>query len=183
MATAVEALIQRQDAVLAFLRDNGQLSLAIDFEGSYRPLLVLACGSFFESYLTDHLCSFTLKSSDPRVAAFIKNKSLKRQYHTLFNWEQANINQFLGFFGEEYKAATIAAINSDKDLLQGMRDFLQLGSARNSVAHSNLSALSPDLTIEDIKQLYSRAWTFLKFLCNTLDVVQTGDNRQTPAPP
>jgi hypothetical protein len=182
MPTAVEALIQRQDAVLAFLRDNGQLSLAIDFEESYRPLLVLACGSFFETHLTDHLCAFARAVSDPRIAEFLKNKALKRQYHSLFNWEQANINQFLGLFGEEYKAAISGAINSDEKLVRGMRNFLQLGSERNKVAHSNLSALSPDLTIDEIKQRYSDAWVFLQFLCSTLNAVRPAQDLAAPAP-
>ncbi len=181
MTTAVEALIQRQDAVLAFLRDNGQLSLAIDFEDGYRPLLVLACGSFFESYLTDHLCNFARELSDPRIAEFLKNKALKRQYHTLFNWEAANISQFVAMFGEEYKAATNGAINSDDKLNQGMRNFLQLGAERNRIAHSSLSAISPDLTIDEIKQRYFDAWAFLQFLCGTLAAVHPAGHPPVPA--
>jgi hypothetical protein len=181
MTTAVEALIQRQDAVLAFLRDNGQVSLAIDFEESYRPLLVLVCGSFFESHLTDHLSAFARKVSDPRIAEFLKNKALKRQYHTLFSWEQANINQFLGLFGEEYKATTSGTINADEKLIRGMRNFLQLGAERNKVAHSHLSAISPDLTIDEIKQRYSDAWAFLQFLCSTLSAIQPPEEPPAPA--
>ena len=170
MPTAVDALIQRQDAVLAFLRENGQVSLALDFEDSYRPLLVLACGSLFETHLTDHLVEFARAASDPRIAEFVRNKGLKRQYHTLFSWDQANINQFLGLFGEPFRAAVSTAINSDENLVQGMRGFLQLGAERNKIAHTNLSAISPELTIEEIKQRYASAWNFLQFLCGKLAV-------------
>ena len=181
MPTAVDALIERQDAVLAFLRESGQISLAIDFEDTYRPLLVLACGSFFETYLTDHLCTFALEASDSRLAAFLKNKGLKRQYHTLFDWERSNVNAFLGLFGEDYKSATRQTIESNEKLAQGMRNFLQLGAERNRIAHINLSAISPDLTLDEIKQRYSSAWAFLQFLCSTLCPITLADNPEATA--
>lgn len=117
--------------------------------------------------MTDHLCDFARAVADPRIAEFLKNKALKRQYHSLFDWERANVNQFLGLLGEDYKAATAALITADESLAQGMRHFLQLGAERNKIAHS-VSAISPDLTIGEIKQRYDNAWRFLQFLCSTL---------------
>jgi hypothetical protein len=168
MPTAVEALTERQDAVLVFLREAGQISLAIEFEESYRKLLVMACGSFFEAHLTDHLCDFALAVADLRIAQLVKNKGLKRQYHSLFTWDAANVNTFLGLFGEEFKTSVAREIVTENGLMLGMRSFLLLGSERNKLAHGNLGAVSTDLTIDEIKRHYDAAWNFLQFLCGKL---------------
>ena len=168
MATVIDRLVERQDAVLNFLREANQLSMAMDFEDSYKKLLIMTCGSWFESYLINHICDFAKSAADPRISELVKNKALNRQYHTLFKWDAANINQFLGMFGEAYKQRVSAVLNEDIVLTKGMRDFLQIGVERNRLAHGNLGEISPDLTVQEIKDKFYSAWLFLQFLTSTL---------------
>ena len=168
MATAIDNLVQRQDAVLSFLRQANQLSMALDFEDSYRKLLVMACGSQFETYLVAHICDYAKVAADERIAELVKNKAMSRQYHSLFKWDAANVNSFLGVFGETYKGRVSKQLASDEVLMKGVRDFLQIGAERNRLAHGNLGEISPDLTVEEIKEKYQSAWGFLQYLTSTL---------------
>src|SRR5258708_2033077 len=170
MATAIDRLVERQDAVLNFLRDSNQLSMALDFEDSYRKLLVMACGSLFESYLLAHIYDFARSSSDIRVAEFVKNKALNPQYHTLFKWDAANVNQFLGVFGEAYKQRISTELNANVSLNQGVRDFLQIRAERNRLAHGILGEIAHDLTVQEIKDKFYSAWSFLQYLAGPLTI-------------
>lgn len=174
MSTAIDYLIKRQDAVLDFLRDSNQLSMALDFEDSYKKLLIMACGSLFESHLVTHICDFAKSGSDIRIAELVKNKALNRQYHSLFKWDAANINHFLGVFGDVYKERISAELGANERLTEGMRNFLQLSAERNRLAHGNLGEISPDLTVQEIKDKFYSAWSFLGYLSGTLTVVTNG---------
>lgn len=170
MATAIDRLVERQDAVLKFLSDANQLSMALDFEDSYKKLLVMACGSLFEFHLITHINSFVGRSSDIRVAELVRNKALSRQYHTLFKWDASNVNSFLGVFGENYKQRVSVELNANASLTTGMRNFLQIGAERNRLAHGNLGEISPDLTVQEIKEKFYSAWAFLQYLTSTLEI-------------
>lgn len=172
MATAIDRLIERHDCILAALTSASEISDALVFEDTYKKLLILACGSFFEDHLVTHLCDFARRAADPRVAELVRNKALSRQYHTLFDWDGArNVNRFLGLFGEDHKRKVGAKIAADRELDSAMQAFLLVGAERNRLAHGNLAVLSPDLTVEEIKSKYRDAWTFLQYLCQELSVV------------
>lgn len=175
MTTAIDLLIERHDRILAALQGGGEISDGLVFEDSYKKLLILACGSFFESHLVTHLNEFARSAADPRIAAFVRNKALSRQYHTLFDWDGVrNVNRFLALFGDEHKKQVVSKIASDPQLEPAMHAFLLVGAERNRLAHGNLAALSPDLTVAEIKEKYRQAWLFLQFLCSELSVVEHG---------
>jgi hypothetical protein len=174
MSTAIDRLVERQDAVLTFLRDSSQLSMALDFEDSYKKLLIMACGSLFETHLVNHICDFARVAADPRIAELVKNKALSRQYHTLFNWEAANVNQFLSVFGDVYKQRISGELAASAALTRGMRDFLQIGAERNRLAHGNLGEISPDLTVQEIKDKFYSAWSFVSYVTGTLAIDSQG---------
>jgi hypothetical protein len=170
MTTAIDLLIERHDAVLNFLRESNETSMALDFEDSYKKLLVLTCSSLFESLLINSIYDFAKNSSDDaRIAELVRNKALSRQYHTFFDWDKTNVNKFLGVFGEGYKQDVVENLNINESLMQGMRDFLQIGALRNRLVHGNLVEASPDLTVLEIKEKFYSAWVFLEYLSGTLE--------------
>jgi hypothetical protein len=173
MATVIDGLIERHEQILAYLRERGELSLALEVESNFKKLLVMACGSFFETEIIGCLENYAAANAETRLCALIKNKALKRQYFTMFDFDEGkNANRFLSLFGAEFKDRVSEEIRTHAGHSAAMRDFLMLGSERNQLAHGNLAALSIDLTLEEIKQMYQRAFLFVGLLQSKFSVDQ-----------
>ena len=175
MATVIDGLIHRQEEILAFLKESGELSLALEFESNLKKLLVMACGSYFESEVISWLEQYSSENAEPRLCSLIRNKALKRQYFTMFDFEAGtNANRFWGLFGADFKESVSREISQDQTHERAIRDFLKLGLERNLLAHANLAAATVDLTLEEVKQMYMRASMFIdlvkaKFPCGSLE--------------
>jgi hypothetical protein len=165
MATVIDGLIQRQEAILSYLKEHGELSLALEFEGNFKKLFVMACGSFFENELIAWLENYAAQNSELRLSALIKNKALKRQYFTMFDFDEGrNANKFLSLFGSEFKDTVSVEIRASEIHTRAMKDFLTLGAERNLLAHANLAAMTIDRTLDELKQMYLRALSFVSLL-------------------
>lgn len=162
--TVIDALASRNDAIVGFLREKGEVSLALDAEANFKKLLVMACGSFFEEQLTGVLEAFAGRSGEARLAAFVRNKALKRQYHSLFKWDAANVNGFLGLFGEVFAKKVTKELADSEELTRSMRSFLWLGERRNQLAHGNIAAVPIDETKDEILEKFSAAWKFVRYV-------------------
>jgi hypothetical protein len=165
MPTVIDALISRQDAILSYLRGQHEISLALELEANFKKLLIIACGSYFEAELINCLEMYADKNAEQRLFALIRNKALKRQYHTMFDWDEGrNANKFLSMFGMEFKESVAREIRDTEVCQKAMIDFLALGAERNVLAHGNLAALGVDKTLEEIKKMYASASHFVSFL-------------------
>src|SRR5436190_4771399 len=113
--TIVDRLHAEFNALVTYLDAGAQPSLRNTAEETFRKALLISAASYFESQLTDTLISFARHSTHPAtpIPEFIRNKALTRQFHTLFNWEAKNANQFFGLFGEGFRAYMQALIKSD----------------------------------------------------------------------
>ena len=66
--------------------------------------LLLAAASHFERQLCDGIETAAAETgAGAPIVNFISKQALKRKFHTLFDWEKTNINNFLGLFGPEVK--------------------------------------------------------------------------------
>ncbi|TXY12720.1 HEPN domain-containing protein [Vibrio mimicus] len=143
------------------LFECGQISIANDYKSQYSKIMLLSAASYFESKVIRIVTGFLNADSCPVIGAFLEKKALKRQYHTLFNWDQQNANQFFGIFGEEFKNFVKAKIDRDVGLKNSIEDFMILGTFRNKLVHDNYATFSLPLTAEDVKSKFDSADKFV----------------------
>jgi hypothetical protein len=128
--------------------------------------LPLAAASYFEHLVTEALRGYVrLKSNgcDELISLF-DQKAIKRQYHTLFEWEKSsNANRFWGLFGDAFKAVAVAEVAADPDLAQSIKDFLSIGELRNQIIHQNYVAYTSAKSAEEIFSLFQSAERFVTF--------------------
>lgn len=77
--------------------------------------------------------------SDEVVLALIMQKAIESQYHTYFNWNAKNANQFLSLFGESFLQHMKRRVQKDAKLNQSILDFIEIGSLRNQLVHLNFA--------------------------------------------
>jgi hypothetical protein len=137
-------------------------SLAVTAAQTLAKSLLLAGASELEDDIQRILIEYYHQMTDGTVPAveFIRLKALKRQYHTLFNWDASNANAFFAFFGPAFRKYAEEKLAADEGLRAAIRDFLRLGSLRNQLVHGNFVAFSLEVTADEILRLYQSAVQF-----------------------
>lgn len=165
MIAPIQNLINQYNDVYKFLLDSGQVSQSIILTEHYRKIILLSCASSYESQITIILQTFVAsKCSDSRIFNFVNNKAINRQYHTYFQWDERNINSFLGIFGPEFKNSISTQIKSDDELCNNVKAFLEIGAERNRMVHGNFLEYQLNKTIEEIIELNNKAEKFVEYL-------------------
>ena len=96
----IEDMYLENKNLLEYLEINGQVSFKSQTDNTFKKVLLLACASNLEYQVTEIITTFAKEASNNCEALlFVKNKAITRQYHTFFNWENNNANQFFGYFG------------------------------------------------------------------------------------
>lgn len=159
----VELLYTQVTALSEYLIANREVSFASDSDDSARKVLLLAAASYFEVYLSEDVRRFlddSLKEQHP-LHKVVRTKLIDRQYHTWFNWDKDQANQFFGMFGDEFKKFMVDRIGNDAALQSGIASFMELGRLRNELVHQNFADFAIDQTTAEIYQLYQRAVAFV----------------------
>lgn len=165
MPTPLDSLIEDYSTLYQYLVDNGEISLAVDVENYYKKIFLLSCASYYEKVIQEIIQAFVAENSkDDRVFRFLSNKAIKRQYHTYFSWESANINTFLGLFGTEFKDRIAAEIKEAPDLENGVRAFLTIGNERNKMVHEDFLSYSLGKTFPELKELNRQAFVLIEYI-------------------
>ncbi|MBV7299302.1 HEPN domain-containing protein [Enterovibrio paralichthyis] len=147
-----------------FLIENSQISIANDYKAQYSKVMLLSTASYFESKIIQIMFEMLNPSTCSITHGFMETKALKRQYHTLFNWDQSNANQFFSLFGAEFKEFMKAKLAEDTELNSSISDFMILGSTRNKLVHGNYATFQLTLTAEDIYAKFESAIKFVDSL-------------------
>jgi hypothetical protein len=100
------------------------------------------------------------------VASFVKNKAIARQYHTWFQWDATNANQFFGLFGPDFRTDMIEWARNSDHLRTAIEAFMELGAERNKLVHQDYASFSLDKTLEEIYALYKAALRFVEGMPN-----------------
>src|SRR5688500_1184271 len=102
--TIVDKLYADFRELALFLETNSEPSFQSLVDEQFRKSLLLAAASYFEDRVTGSLLEFFEGASNNNklIAEFIKNQGISRKYHTLFNWDAKNANQFFGLFGDHF---------------------------------------------------------------------------------
>ncbi len=163
MAGLIDSLKYDHDAIVQFLREQGQPSFVIAMESTASKVLLLAGASHLEQELQQVLSDFYQEVTDgnPRAVEFVRNKAMNRQFHTYFNWDTNNANRFFAFFGSEFKNLVSQLLIRDVEFESSVRSFVQLGSLRNQLVHQNYAAFTLDKTADEVFELYQSAYKFV----------------------
>lgn len=160
--SVVDRIAAELAAIGEVLDRQEEVSLRIAAEEIYRKALLLAAASLFEAKITEAILEHVEEaSSSQSVVSFVRNKGLKRQYHTLFNWEAKNVNQFFGLFGDAVKRNADSRLHADEGLSRGAVAFLRIGRERNLLVHQDFGSYSLGFTTSEILSLYSDGMTFV----------------------
>jgi hypothetical protein len=164
--TIVDKIYNDFKGLLQYLEQNQQVSMINDADNNFKKVLLLSAASYFEHEITEILIKFVkIKSNDNKeIYSFIKIKGIDRKYYTYFSWEKKNANQFFALFGEEFKQEIINKINSESELEDSIKAFLEIGRLRNELVHENFASYPLDKTAEEIYGQYKQSLPFIELL-------------------
>ena len=147
------------------------MSFELYINNVYKKALLLSAASYFESIITSIIRNYAIAMSnnDEELVSFIQNKAINRQYHTYFNWDGKNTNQFLGLFGDDFKIRAREQIRV-QNLEDAETAFIEIGHERNLLVHQNYAEVQLNDTFEEIYKKYDLACKFVDLLTNLLSV-------------
>lgn len=180
---AISALFKDYCENYNFLMKSSQVSIATDYKAQYSKVMLLSTASYFESKIIQIMFDMLNPSTCLITHGFMETKALKRQYHTLFNWDQSNANQFFSLFGAEFKNFMKDKLAEDTELNSSIRDFMVLGSTRNKLVHGNYATFQLTLTADDIFAKFENAIKFVDSLIPLSDEfrrVQSESSKREP---
>ncbi len=167
----VSELFKGAEELRIYLLENNEVSFLSFADENFRKLFVVASASALEAEICQTLLAFAHKNLSEKhvLVHFIQRKAIERQYHTWFDWRSANVNSFLGLFGDNFKKFASNRISNDEILIASCRAFLELGLLRNRLVHDDFSSFTLEKTTHEIYKLFSSACTFAETLRIMLD--------------
>jgi HEPN superfamily RiboL-PSP-like protein len=184
--TPVDRLYREASEVVEALQKTPEVSLQLVAADHFRKSLLLAAASYFEHLICDCVVKFVRERSggSTLVESFVRNKAIARQYHTWFQWEGNNANQFFGLFGSDFKSAMGSRIREVEEMQSSVRAFLELGNERNRLVHQDYATFQMEKTLDEIYILYQSALKFVETLPAALrdcDRVYTSETSEANA--
>jgi hypothetical protein len=171
METPVDVLYKEFKAFNNFLHEKGEISFQISLETQYKKSLVMAAASYFESEILLRIEEFYIEKSngDNTIVSFVRNKAIKRQYHSYFSWDKTNgYTQFFGLLGLDFQTFMKDEMKKNSKLTSALEAFISLGNERNLLAHLNYASYDVTKTIDEIYSLYNLASYFVNGVPNLL---------------
>ncbi|MCK8676408.1 HEPN domain-containing protein [Streptomyces lichenis] len=161
-------MYEDQKSVLDYLGSTNQVSHHATLQATLPKVLLLAAASEFESRVCDVIREHVrANSGDLKILELVDQKAIKRQYHTLFDWDKRNAGKFWSLFGADFKRQMAETCRRRPRFESSIAAFLEMGSLRNQLVHNNYAAFSLDKTLADVFSLYQEAEGFV----NSLPVV------------
>lgn len=88
--TIVDQLYEEHQSLVQHLGAAREVSLQNNVDNNFRKTLLVAAASYIEAIVSDsipRMFSDGTIATEPLVA-FVRNKAIARQYHTLFSWHR-----------------------------------------------------------------------------------------------
>lgn len=167
--TAVDRLYQEASEIVQLFQRSGETSLQNSASDNLRKSLLLAAASHFEHRICTLVVDFVRERSSGSllVEAFVRNKAISRQYHTMFDWEKKGANKFFGLFGNEFRTAMVEKMK-DEEFAESVKAFMEIGSERNRLVHLDYATFPLEKTLDEIFALYESALAFIDYLPKAL---------------
>lgn len=164
--TAVDRLYQEASAVIEALQRNVDVSLQVAAADNLRKSLLLAAASNFEVKIYTLVLEFVRERSNGSVLVekLVQNKCITRQYHTWFDWNKNNANDFFGLFGKDFSAAMKDRVKKSVLLDESIKAFMEIGSERNRLVHQDYATFPLEKDLTEIYALYKKALLFIEQL-------------------
>ena len=164
--TIVDRLYHDFDELSKLLKESNEISLINSAEENFKKSLLLSAASYFEKQLSDCVIDFTCEVAGEKhiITSIIKNKAIKRQYHTWFKWDEKNANTFFSLFGSDFLLLAKNAVKEDNTLDDAIKAFLELGNDRNRLVHQDFGNFTLEKTTYEIYNLYKSAMHFLEWI-------------------
>jgi GH35 family endo-1,4-beta-xylanase len=166
-ASAVFALFDQYDNIRSAIPVEDISNLA-DLDSQFRKLAVLSCASHLETDLMQTLKDFFFEVG-PEIGEFVRRGALERKFHTLFSWDKPLPDSFFKSWGSGCEKRYKARLEADITCEDAMRSFMVLVSTRNLLVHENLAEKTSDLTFEEVREHFSKAY---KFPALALDIIR-----------
>jgi hypothetical protein len=165
-ADVVQQVFDDHAAIVAHLIAAGELSYSTTLESTFPKIMLLSAASNLEEKVKKAVLDFVKRAAgdSEELVSFLRNKAIERQYHTFFQWDGKNANKFFGLFGETFKQRMQDFVDGDPELTQAIRDFLDLGNARNTLVHGDYAAAAMDKSAGDVLSQYHSACIFVRWL-------------------
>ncbi|HMQ04061.1 MAG TPA: HEPN domain-containing protein [Pyrinomonadaceae bacterium] len=162
----VEKLYGDFKPLVEFLDEHGEPSFRSFVEDLFRKAILLAAASYFEDRLVTDLLGYIkgITIENHLVSEFANHQALKRKYHTLFDWNSSNANQFFKLFGTRFYEFMTEQVKNDDDLKSAIEAFMAIGSDRNRLVHQNFASFALEKNSAEIYELYTRALGFVEAL-------------------
>ncbi|MFJ5534499.1 HEPN domain-containing protein [Streptomyces sp. NPDC093261] len=161
-------------SVLSYLEDQQQASHHATLQTTLPKVLLLAAASEFEERvcdaLRDHVSAHTL---DNKLLELIEQKAIRRQYHTLFDWDSRNAGKFWSLFGQDFKSNMKKHCAQDSKLTSHISAFMEIGSLRNHMVHNNYASFVLEKTLDEVHELYQLGDQFVDQLPELLKMTFT----------
>ncbi len=165
MFPPIQEFLTEYSQLKDFLIDNNEISLSSSVNHHFRKIFLLSCASYYEKRITELIKVFIDNNSlDTRVLSFTTNKAINYQYHTYFQWDQKNINNFLGLFGNSFKDDVSTEIKRSDTLSAQVEAFLIIGNERNRMVHTNFLEYQLNKTFDELISLNEKASAFIEYL-------------------
>jgi hypothetical protein len=164
--TAVDRLYKEAFSVIKALEEKAELSLQVAAADNLRKSLLLAAASHFEHRVSTVVLEFVRERAKGSVLVeqFVRNRAIARQYHTWFNWNEGNANQFFGLFGAGFRTLMCERVKERDQLRDSIRAFLELGNERNRLVHEDYASFQMEKTIDEVFILYKTGRLFVEEL-------------------
>jgi hypothetical protein len=165
MHDLLQRLVNESAELKGFLSAQSQISLLSSAEDNSRKTLVLSAASLFENRITEALLAYADKTSgsDGCVTSLIRNKAVKRQFHTFFNWDDKKLGAFPTLLGDRFGTMLKETCSKSPGKEQA-NAFLEIGYMRNCLVHQNYATFVLENSADDIRQLCESADSFVCYV-------------------
>ena len=163
--SVVDGLYEDFSDLREFLAHNDGVQLLPIIERNFPKTLLLAAASHFEHELSREVEDLAKdETSDEHVLVWlVKRKAISRQYHTWFDWNARNANQFFRMFGERFKDRAAEWVKEDQGLGDSVRDFLEIGRERNRLIHEDFANAPMEKTAAEVYEMWNSARMFVEW--------------------
>ena len=172
--TPVDLLYRDFQELIAGI-DVLELSLQTTLRITFSKSLLMAAAGYFEEQVQQQVIDFVdgCTSGNELVKELILHRAFGREYSRLFSWDAKNANQFFALFGREFRQSMQQYVSGHDEYQEAARAFLEVGNARNELAHGSYAQFPLDKTIEEIYQSYQLALPFVNSISDHLTRVST----------
>lgn len=165
MINIVEDFYGKYKELLTKLQTNNEVSLHVWAHEYFRRVLVIIIANHLENEVKTIVKEFSkCRSGSELISSFIE-KSMERQYSTYFDWDANNANKFFAYFGVVFKQEASKDVRENNELEEGIKAFLEIGDARNTLAHERLHIANiGNKTAEEFYAAFKKATVFIEYL-------------------